>query len=228
MAAKSGQDVTLDVRGNKVEAYIAGTENAGAPGVLVLHAWWGLTPFFKGLCDRIAAEGYVAFAANLYVDKTANTIDEAKTLMDSTRGGGELKEAIALAAVDRLKEAAPGKKLGAVGFSMGAAWSIELSILRPDDFGAAVLFYGAGEGDYTKAKAAFQGHFADPDEYESIEYIRQMEGEMKAAGREVTFYMYPGVSHWFFEDNRPDAYNADASKLAWERTLAFLGEKLKA
>src|SRR5689334_18600091 len=102
--AMPGHNVTLEVQGKKVEAYIAGEDNAGAPGVLVLHAWWGLTPFFKELCNRLAGEGYVTFAANLYVDKTADTIDEAKALMESTRGGGELKEAIALAAVDRLKE----------------------------------------------------------------------------------------------------------------------------
>jgi len=70
-------DIQLDVNGKSVNAYVASPESGG-PGVLVLHAWWGLKPFFKQVCDQIAEQGFVALAPDLYQGRIANTIDEAK------------------------------------------------------------------------------------------------------------------------------------------------------
>ncbi len=53
-----------------------------------------------------------------------------------------------------------------------------------------------------------------------------MQDELRSAGRDMTLHIYPGAGHWFFEENRPDAYNAGAAQLAWERTLEFLLERL--
>jgi carboxymethylenebutenolidase len=117
-----------------------------------------------------------------------------------------------------------GEGVGAIGFSMGAAWALELA-WRPE-LRAVTLFYGAGEADFAAARAAFLGHFAADDPWEPQEYVDQMEAAMRAAGREVTLHLYPGAGHWFFEEDRPDAYLPEAAALAWERTLAFLREKL--
>jgi carboxymethylenebutenolidase len=109
---------------------------------------------------------------------------------------------------------------------MGSAWAIDASAEWPDDLRAAVLFYGAGDADFAKARAVYQGHFAEADPWEPDEYVRQMESAMAAAGRSATIYRYPGVGHWFFEPDRPDAYAPEAAALAWERTLAFLRQQL--
>ena len=70
------------------------------------------------------------------------------------------------------------------------------------------------------------GHLAEGDEWEPDEGVKRLESQLQAAGREVAFYFYKGVGHWFMEDNRPDVYNAEAAQLAWERTVRFLHEKL--
>ena len=87
-----------------------------------------------------------------------------------------------------------------------------------------VLFYGAGDGiDFSRSKAAYLGHFAEHDPYESRSQVDQLDRVPQAgAGRPVTFHHYPGTGHWFAEPDRKDAYNEAAANLAWDRTLAFL------
>jgi carboxymethylenebutenolidase len=218
--------ITMDTTAGPARAYLAPAAGGRGPGVLVMHAWWGLNDAFTGVADRLAAEGFVALAPDLYQGRIAQTIEEAKALreqLDLPR-----MEAAARAAVGVL-QAQPGvdpKRLGAMGFSMGGEWSGLLSDWYPEALRAMVLVYGAAPADFTVARAAVQGHFAEVDEWESLDYVRHMEAAMRAAGREVTIHVYPGVGHWFFEPNRPDVYDAEASRLVWERTLAFLRQKL--
>ena len=219
--------ITLDTEAGPAKAYLARPANGRGPGVLVLHAWWGLNEAFTGVADRLAAEGFVALAPDLYQGRLAKTIDEAKAL----RGQLDLPrmEAAARAAVGVL-QAQPGlqaDKLGAIGFSMGGEWAGLISEWYPEALRALVLIYGAAPADFKAARAAVQGHFAEQDEWESLDYVREMEGAMRAAGREVTLHIYPGVGHWFFEPNRLDVYNAETSALVWDRLLAFFREKLK-
>src|ERR1051325_2460848 len=94
------KDITFDVDGKPVNGYLATPSEPNAPGVIVLHAWWGLNPFFKSLCDRLAAEGFVAFAPDLNEGKIAQTIDEAKQIMSGSNF--ERKQAVAVASLDYL------------------------------------------------------------------------------------------------------------------------------
>lgn len=217
----SGQELTFEANGRSVRGYLALPAQPDAPGVIVLHAWWGLNSIFKNLCDRLAAEGFAAFAPDLNEGRVAVTIDEAKEIMQSL--DGERKYNVAMAAVDflRARSEVRNEPLALIGFSMGAAWSLVLAGERPEEFRKAVLFYGAGEGDYTKMKIEVLGHYSDADEWEDINYIRQMEGEMRKAGLKTNFHIYPGLPHWFFEEDRPE-FNSEAAELAWTRTLEFL------
>ncbi len=120
-----------------------------------------------------------------------------------------------------------GRGIGCIGFSLGAAFAFSASCTLPDDIAAVVAFYGAGPlGEYTAARAAYLGHFVVGDAYEDDEYVAQQEAAIRAAGRDVTFYRYDGVKHWFVEDNRPDTYDAQAAGLAWQRTYDFLRRAL--
>jgi carboxymethylenebutenolidase len=211
----------------QVSGYLALPRRGQGPGVLVLHAWWGLNDFFRSFGDRLASAGFVAFAPDLYRGATAATIDEARELL--AKRDFDYMSRAAATAVDYLRQhpAVRGSGLGAVGFSMGAAWSLVLSSAKPDDIAAVVLFYGSESVDFARARAAYLGHFAEVDEWEPLDGVRQMEADMRAAGHEVTFHIYPKVGHWFFESNRPDAYNAEAAQRAWDRTVGFLRGKLK-
>jgi carboxymethylenebutenolidase len=217
----NGKDLTFDVNGKPANGYLASATQTDAPGVIVLHAWWGLNQIFKNLCDRLASEGFVAFAPDLNDGRVASTIEEAKEIMSSL--DGQRKYDVAMAAVDFLRarpEVGSGP-LALIGFSMGAAWSLVLASERPEDFHKAVLFYGAGEGDYAKMKVEVLGHYSDTDEWEDIDYVRSMENEMRNAGMKTNFHIYPQLPHWFFEEDRPE-FNPEAAELAWTRTMEFL------
>jgi carboxymethylenebutenolidase len=197
-----------------------------APGVLVLHPWWGLNDTVRGVCDRLAEEGFIAFAPDLYHGKIATTIEEAEVLseqLDSERASADAAAGVALLCE---RTGAEDCKLGVIGFSLGAYYAVQLSVDDSDRIQAVVLFYGTGEGDYDKAKAAYLGHFAETDPYEPAEYVDGMEMALAASGRPVVFHRYADLGHWFFEPDRHDAYNEPAARLAWERTLAFLKQSL--
>jgi carboxymethylenebutenolidase len=197
--------------------------------MLVLHAWWGLTPTFTDVCDRLAANGFVALAPSLYVDgATADTIAEAEQRAAVHDAAPEVAEAVVLAALEYLigLPTVTGSQIGVIGFSLGAYWALQLSQGRPDDVRAVVTMYGTDNGDYTTARAAYLGHFAEHDDFEPMMAVRALEERIRIAGREVQFHIYPDTGHWFVEPNQPDAYNAAAADLVWERTLEFLKTRL--
>jgi carboxymethylenebutenolidase len=216
-----GQWLQVGPAGNRT--YLAVPDSGVGPGVLVLHAWWGLTPVFTDVCDRLAA-GYVALAPSLFSGgATAATIAEAEALRDA-HDEAAVVEPVVLAAAEQLRglPAVTGSTIGVIGFSLGAYWTLHLSQVRPDDVGAVVTIYGTDDGDYSTARAAYLGHFAEHDDFEPLEAVRALAEKIRAAGREVTFHVYPGTGHWFVEPNQPDVYNAAAAELVWDRTLAFL------
>lgn len=206
------------------QGYLASPSGGEGPGVLVLHPWWGLNDTIKAVCDRLANEGFVACAPDLYHGQVAVTIEEAEWL--SSKLGAESAKADIAEAVKLLSERAGSEGLGVIGFSLGAYFALGLSGAEPERIRAVALFYGTGPGDYPQAKAAYLGHFAQVDDYEPESEVKGLETALRNSGRPVTFYRYEGVGHWFFEPDRPDAYNPAAAQLAWERTVSFLRETL--
>ena len=211
-------EIKLDVNGQPVNAYLAAPESGG-PGVLVLHAWWGLKPFFKQLCDRLAEQGFMALAPDLRNGEIAETIEAAKELME--KSDNQIIGDIVMTAKDYLLAHSTGEKIGVIGFSMGAAWSLVVAGYDPDKIAATVLFYGIGETEFSKVKSKILGHFSDNDEWEPMEGVRWLEQSLKDAGVDSTFYIYPGVAHWFVEDDRPE-FDSAAAQLAWDRTFEFI------
>jgi carboxymethylenebutenolidase len=221
----NGSDITFSVNDRPVKGYLALPDQPNAPGALVFHAWWGLNPTFKGVCDRLAAEGFAAFAPDLREGHVATTIDEAKQLLNEL---DEMKnQAVVEAAVNylRRRSGVRDEALSVIGFSMGAAWSLVAAEEYPQNIRKVVLFYGSySDLHFSKARAEVLGNFAEMDEWEPAEEVRKMEGNMRAAGLNPVFYKYPNTNHWFFEADRPE-FNAEAAELAWTRTLEFLKTK---
>ena len=214
-------NIQLKINDKTANAYLASPESGGR-GILVLHAWWGLKPFFKQVCDQLAKQGFTALAPDLYQGQIATTIDEAKALMEQR--DSELMGDIVKAATDYLTSLRTGKPIGVLGFSMGASWSLVVAVNEPD-VSAAVLFYGAGDADFSKVKAKILGHYAEVDAWEPLDYVRKMEADMKAAGLDVTLHTYPKAGHWFVEEDRPE-YDSPSALLAWSRTYEFLRKNL--
>ncbi|RPI25410.1 MAG: dienelactone hydrolase family protein [Chloroflexota bacterium] len=208
------------------QGYLAEPASGAGPGVIVLHAWWGLNDFFKEICDRLAKEGFLVLAPDMYNGKVVKTVEEADQAVGSIDGRENRSRLVA--AVDYLK-AHPmhqGDDIGVIGFSMGGAWALLLSTLYPHAIAAVVVFYATGEGDFSAARAAYLGHFAPNDEWEPDESVQQLEAALRRAGRDVKFYIYPDTKHWFFEEDRPESYDKSSAFLAWERSLDFLRKHL--
>jgi carboxymethylenebutenolidase len=218
--------------GRTFSGYLAEPAQGSGPGVLVLHAWWGLTEPFRQVCDRLAQAGFVALAPDLYRGKTTASVEEAETLAqalnhDEERAQGDLEGAIQFLRQHEATRQAGGRgQLGLIGFSLGGAYALDLSVTQAEQIAAVVTFYASYPGlNFRKASAAYLCNFAEHDPFEPAESVAQMQQELQAADRLVTVYTYPGTKHWFFEENRPE-YNAEAAHLAWERTTQFLHERL--
>ncbi len=220
-------EIQLEVSGQKVTAELALPPGGKGPGVLVLHAWWGLNPFFKALCGRLAQQGFVALAPDLNNGEVAKTVAEATELMQRREEGQFMKDIVMTAMEFILAHpACSSQKLGVVGFSMGADWSLIAAAQAPDQVAAVVLFYGGFVTDFSKMRARLLGHFSDVDEWVPIEQIREVEAATRAAGLEVNFHVYPGKAHWFMETDRPE-YDPASADLAWQRSFAFLKENVR-
>lgn len=223
--------MTWQTENGEKRGYLAVPTTGEGPGVLVLHAWWGLTDYFTDLCEQLAEAGFVAFAPDMFEGQTAQTIEQADQLVRTA--DDEAVQVVVESAVSFLRQqsAVVGDKIGVIGFSFGAAWALlAATVFKPTDIGAIVLFYGNHPDlewdDYARAEATFLGHFAENDPYEDADDARNTLAEMHKAGREAEFHFYPGTGHWFMEWNRPDAYQVEAAQLAWSRTLNFLRAQL--
>ena len=216
-------EIKLEVNGKPVNSYLASSAGGG-PGVLVLPSWWGLKPYFKQVCDRLAGHGYMALAPDYYNGRIANTIDEAKALQQEAESDLDAMRSLVKAAKEHLATLGTGKSLGIVGFSMGTDWAV-MTAAEELDIAATVLFYGGWSVDFSKMRSKVLGHYAETDEWYPFDNAKEMEQNMKDAGVDVTLHLYPGTAHWFMEEDRPE-YDPAAASLAWERTLRFLKESL--
>jgi carboxymethylenebutenolidase len=222
----------FQVDGKTFNGYLAEPPHGSGPGVLVLHAWWGLTEPFQQVCDQLAQAGFVALAPDLYHGKTTASVEEAEALVealnqDEERVRGDIAGSVQVLRQHEATHLSDGRgKLAIIGFSLGGAYALDTSVRMSEEIAAVVTFYASYPGlDYSGTNAAYLCHFAEDDPFEPAESVAEMEQELQAAGRQVTFYMYPGTKHWFFEENRPE-YDAEAARAAWERTIEFLHEQL--
>jgi carboxymethylenebutenolidase len=218
--------VSFPSNGHSAEGYLALPASGKGPGVIVIQEWWGLVPHIKEVADRFAAAGFVALAPDLYHGVTTAEPDEAGKLMMAMKMDVAAKDMSG--AYDYVKaHAACTGKVGSVGFCLGGGLSLYIATLRPVD--ACVIFYGALPGvqpDLSTIAGPVLGHYAEHDGWASPETAAALEQQLKGAGKSVEFHQYAGTEHAFFNDTRPEVYNPTASKLAWDRTLAFFKQHL--
>lgn len=205
------------------QGYLALPPSGQGPGVVLLHAWWGLNDTIKELADRLAEAGFVTLAPDLFGGRIATTIEEADVLSTQADEKGEEVQALTVGALEALRDhpAVQGDGLSLIGFSFGAAYAFLVASSRPDLVRRVVVFYGTYLVDFSTSQASYLGHFAEEDQFESLEYVKQVEDALRQAGREVSFYIYPEVKHWFFEPDRPE-HDPQTAALVWQRTLDFL------
>ncbi len=228
-----GARIEFPSDGTTAQGYLAEPDGGpgGTPGVLVIQEWWGLVDQITRTCDRFAAAGFTALAPDLYRG-TAVPLTEpdeaAKHMMALEMGVAATHLS---GAVDELLRRTGRSSVGVVGFCMGGGLALVLGCRRPDAVAAVVPAYGVipwpdARPDYSTMTAAVQGHVAGLDASFTPESAAALESELRGLGREATFHVYPGVDHAFFNEDRPEVYDATAAELLWERTVAFLHAQL--
>jgi carboxymethylenebutenolidase len=202
-------------------AYLVRPDGDTGPGVLVLHAWWGLTPFFKGVCDRLADEGFVALAPDLLGGRRPETAAEAEVEL------GEIdpneSAALLLSSIVALRSQTndPDRPVAVLGFSMGASWAMWLATRQPDSISGVVLYYGSQDMDFADLAAPVLGHFAETDDFVSEDELTFFEAQLRLLDKDVEIVTYPGTTHWFAEADR-ESFDEEAAAAAWSKTVEFL------
>jgi carboxymethylenebutenolidase len=225
---RPGHEIEFASDGEQTRGYLSISASGRGPGVIVIQEWWGLVPHIRDVCDRLAREGFVALAPDLYRGEATGDPDEASRLMmdlEIPRAARDLDGAVA-ALLNH--DAVDGAKLGAIGFCMGGQLAL-FAATRNRRIAAVGDFYGIHPNvtlDLSGLEAAVLGIFAERDPHATPDAALKLETDLRAAGKRVHFSTYPGVGHAFFNDTRPDVYDAAAATRAWSELLAFLRAEL--
>lgn len=218
-----GHMIEFPANGHSASGYLATPPSSG-PGVLVIQEWWGLVDHIKGVCDRLASEGFAALAADFYHGTATKSPDEAGKLfmaLNIAKAGADLR-----GAADALlgRPEVTSKRVGVVGFCMGGQLAMYAGAEFPDRIAAAVNFYGIHPNvrvDPAKLKVPLLAHFAKRDNSVKEADARALVDRILAAGGSVEAHYYD-ADHAFFNDSRPTVYDKQSANTAWDRTLAFL------
>jgi carboxymethylenebutenolidase len=220
-----GEMVTFKSNGHTCDGYIAGS----GPGVLVIQEWWGLVPHIKDVVDRFAAAGFTALAPDLYHGESSTEPDGAGKLMMALNIEQAAKDMSG--AIDLLVERTGSPKVGAVGFCMGGGLALVVASRRPDAVAACAPYYGvlawpSAQPDWSALTATVEGEYAEFDDYAGPEASAALQAELRGLGKQATLHVHAGTHHAFFNDTRPEVYDAAASAEAWDRTLALFRSSL--
>src|SRR5215211_52206 len=216
--AMAGSMTEIPVNGDAVPAYISLPPSGRGPGVVVIQERWGLVPHIRNVADRLAAQGFVAVAPDLYRGKETSEPDEAgKLVMEMQLDQAAKDMAAAVDALLAMPETT-GEGAGVVGFCVGGGLALFLASRKPE-VTAVVCYYGFPRDgmrwDLSAVKAAVLGHAAEDDDFAPPEVTERIERELRDAGVDVTFHHYPGTTHAFFNDDRPEVHDAEAADLSW-------------
>jgi carboxymethylenebutenolidase len=224
----AGQMIEFQSNGGATAGYLSLPEGGRGPGVVVIQEWWGLVPHIKDVADRFAAAGFAALAPDLYHGDVARSPDEAGKMMMALNIAQAEKDLRGAVQYLLDHEATAGDSVGTVGFCMGGALSL-YAASKNRKVGACVVFYGIHpkvEPDFEALRAPVLGLFAEKDSFVPPEAVRALEAEVRGHGKAIETHIYPGTDHAFFNDTRPEVYDAEAAADAWRRTIEFFREHL--
>ena len=206
-----------------------------APGsVLVIHEVFGLNDHIKSIADRVSQAGYVALAPDFFVrapeppPKDASDIDALRKAASSIPPEASTKDMVA--GLEYLRTVGGARaRFASVGFCMGGGFSYRLAAANAKDLMGAVIFYGRMPPELVpQISVPLLGNFGSLDTGIPPETVKGIEEALKKAGKKADFKIYEGAKHGFYNDTRPEAYNAEAASDAWQRTLKFFRERLGA
>jgi len=199
------------------------------PAIVVIHEWWGLNGWVKEQASKLADQGYVTLAVDLYRGKVAENSDMAHELargLPEDRAGRDLRAAVAF-----LRSQPNVKKdhVGSIGWCMGGGYSLQTALEVPD-LAATVINYGdlvTEPENLNKIHTPILGIFGGKDQGITPEDVAKFEAALKKRGKKIDVKIYPEAGHAFENPNNKTGYRADDAADAWKLTLGFLAENLK-
>jgi carboxymethylenebutenolidase len=203
---------------------------AKKPAIVVVPEWWGVNDWVREQTDRLAKQGYVALAVDLYRGRTATTPDEAHELMRALpedRAVADLKAAFAYLASRKDVDAT---RIGTIGWCIGGGYSLALATNEPR-LAAAVINYGRLVTDpatIAKIKAPILGNFGGLDRGIAVADINTFEAALKSAGKAADIKIYPDAGHGFMNPTNKEGFKAESAADAQQRIDRFLASSLRA
>lgn len=228
-----------------IPGYLSRPEgDVSRPALIVFHEAFGLNEHIKTLADRLAKEGYVAMAPDLFYkspDRIASYDESQKAMGLVASLTDELVMSVTGKAIEYLKSQSFVKSsaIGVIGWCLGGRLAFLAAANFPEDIKSAVPFYGGGiTGEMPmpgftmnplaqadRIKAPMLLIFGDQDQFIPLDQVRRIESRLNDLGKRAEVKVYEGAGHGFFCDERP-GHHAEAAEDAWRRTLAFLQNNL--
>jgi carboxymethylenebutenolidase len=228
--AADGKSVSYKSGDETVQGLLYAAEGKGPlPALVVIHEWWGLNDWVKEQASKLADQGYVTLAVDLYRGKVATTPDEAHEIM---RGVPEDRAARDLHAAVEFLGSQPNvrkDRIGSIGWCMGGGYSLDVALQEPT-LTAAVINYGhlaTDAASLKKINASILGIFGGQDRGIPVEDVKKFEQALTQQGNRVEVVIYPDAGHGFENPNNKTGYRADDAADAWKHTTSFLAGTLK-
>lgn len=198
------------------------------PGIIVIHERWGLDDGVRAQTARLAAQGYVVLAIDLFGGKTAGDVAAARPLMVEVVENPELADDNIRQAYQFLAESGQAPAIGVLGWSFGGGWALNTALLFPDDLDAAVIYYGPVTDNIDRLaplNVPVLGIFGNNDRGVTTDTVESFETAMESLGKDLEIVMYPNVGH-AFADPGAATYNAEVAEQAWLLVVEFLRKHL--
>ncbi|NHA13512.1 dienelactone hydrolase family protein [Thioalkalivibrio sp. XN279] len=233
VAGAAGGEAAAGVVGAEVDygpgrGYLARPAGTPRAGLVVIHEWWGLNENIREMSNRLAAEGYLALAVDLYEGEVAGEPGEARTLMQALMGDEDRAERHLGAALRWLEDEGGVAQVGSIGWCLGGAMSLRLALQMPEELDAAVIYYGrlvTEPAELAPLRMPILGIFGGQDRGIPVESVREFEMALQALGKTHEIVIYDDADHAFANPSGT-RYQPEAAADAWRRTLAFLDEHL--
>jgi carboxymethylenebutenolidase len=198
------------------------------PAVIMIHEWWGLNDNVRAMADRLAAEGYIVLAVDLFDGDVAPSAGAARQLMLRVVENPDLASENVRQAYDFVDSIAGAPRIASLGWCFGGGWSLNTAKLFPDELDAAVIYYGQVTDDEEQLRPLnmpILGLFGEADTGIKVESVQAFAAALERLRKPHDIHIYPGAKH-AFANPTGSAYDAAAADDAWQKTLAFLQENL--
>lgn len=217
------------VDGDEVSGYLAksGSAEGNLPGLIVIHEWWGLNDNIRMMTRRLAGEGYVALAVDLYNGKVAETPDNAGKYARSVEQDPAVENL--RQAFSYLKDQQEATKIGTIGWCFGGGWSLQTALAMPDKVDATVIYYGrlvTETEQLQKLEMPILGIFSSEDSGIPPSTVNEFEAALNEAGVQNSIHIYEGAGHAFATPSGT-RYKEEAAEDAWQKTTVFFERHLK-